>query len=97
MIHRIFHEVFHILKKFHMVFTWTSHTFHSVAPSSDVLLLIVLQDIVKRIKPRVIKHGQAVRLRAKQDLVDKKGKYVLPYKQHCSFVLISNNISYQTH
>jgi len=31
-------------------------------------------EIVKRVKPRLVKHGQALRLRAKQDLVDKKGR-----------------------
>lgn len=31
-------------------------------------------EIVKMVKPHIIKHGQAIKLRAKQDLVDKKGK-----------------------
>lgn len=31
-------------------------------------------EIVKRLQPCIIKHGEAIRLRAKQDLIDKKGK-----------------------
>ena len=30
---------------------------------------------MKRLQPCIIKHGEAIRLRAKQDLIDKKGKY----------------------
>lgn len=35
-----------------------------------------LQDIARRVKPRIIKYGQAIRLKAKQDLIDKTGKQV---------------------
>ena len=37
---------------------------------------IFLQEIVQRVKPRIIKYGQALRLKAKQELIDKTGKYV---------------------
>ena len=46
-------------------------------PIIDIINLYdaTFQEIVKRLQPCIIKHGEAIRLRAKQDLIDKKGKY----------------------
>ena len=41
---------------------------------------------MKRVKPRMIRHGQALRLKAKQAFVDNKGQYVV----HC-YTLVELN------
>lgn len=43
-------------------------------PWLPIYSVIFLQEITQRVKPRIIKYGQALRLKAKQELIDKTGK-----------------------